>query len=106
MRLVVRLCTDEDAAVNFWNEADAEEELPLDVLDDIVAEVYTHTHDTHARSRERERTRGARRGYHTIARIDRDREELTVPMKRNGRGRRRRRRGAVERADAAREEDR
>jgi len=38
VRLVVRLCTDEDSAVDFWNNADAEEELPLDVLDDITAE--------------------------------------------------------------------
>lgn len=38
VRLVVRLCTDEDSAVNFWNEADAEEELALDVLDDYNGE--------------------------------------------------------------------
>lgn len=38
VRLVVRLCTDEDAACSFWNNADAEEELPLDVLDDLMAE--------------------------------------------------------------------
>jgi hypothetical protein len=38
VRLVVRLCTDDDAATGFWNSADAEEELPLDVLDDLLAE--------------------------------------------------------------------
>ena len=38
VRLVVRLCTDEDAAVEFWNKADEEVELPLDVLDDFTSE--------------------------------------------------------------------
>ena len=38
VRLVVRLCTDEDEAVSFWNGADAETELPLDVLDDLTSE--------------------------------------------------------------------
>jgi len=38
VRLVVRLATDDDSACDFWNQADAEAELPLDVLDDIVAE--------------------------------------------------------------------
>ena len=38
IRLVVRLCTDEAAAVSFWNQADGEVELPLDVLDDISGE--------------------------------------------------------------------
>ena len=35
---MVRLCTDEEGAVGFWNRADAEEELPLDVLDDFLSE--------------------------------------------------------------------
>ena len=38
VRIVVRLCTDDDDAVSFWNGADAEDELPLDVLDDLMAE--------------------------------------------------------------------
>lgn len=38
VRIVVRLCTDEDSAVEFWNSADAEVELPLDVLDDFTSE--------------------------------------------------------------------
>lgn len=36
VRLVVRLCTDEESAVDFWNTADAEEELPLDVRREIA----------------------------------------------------------------------
>lgn len=40
VRLVVRLTTDESSACDFWNHADAEAELPLDVLDDITAEAH------------------------------------------------------------------
>jgi hypothetical protein len=36
--VVVRLCTDDDAIVRYWNDIDAELELELDVLDDFASE--------------------------------------------------------------------
>jgi hypothetical protein len=36
--IVVRLCTDEDHIVAFWNDIDGELEMSLEVLDDFVAE--------------------------------------------------------------------
>ena len=36
--LVVRLCTDDDAVVDYWNKIDEEIELEMDVLDDLVGE--------------------------------------------------------------------
>ena len=34
--VVVRLCTDEDKMVNYWNNVDSEVELNMDVIDDMT----------------------------------------------------------------------
>merc|ERR1719359_1855074 len=36
--VVIRLATDDDATTAYYNEIDAEEELPLEVIDDIIGE--------------------------------------------------------------------
>lgn len=38
VQLVIRLCTDDDEVVNFYDNIDEETELPLDVLDDFTGE--------------------------------------------------------------------
>merc|ERR1739845_81573 len=38
VQLVIRLCTDDDETIKFYNEIDEELELPLDILDDMVSE--------------------------------------------------------------------
>lgn len=45
--LVIRLCTDDDKVVNFYNDLDNILELSVDVLDDFVAEAHEiHEHNT------------------------------------------------------------
>jgi hypothetical protein len=38
VQLVIRLCTDEESTVQFYNKIDDELELPLDILDDFASE--------------------------------------------------------------------
>jgi hypothetical protein len=38
IQLVIRLCTDEESTIGFYNNIDAEVELPLDILDDMNGE--------------------------------------------------------------------
>jgi hypothetical protein len=38
LQLVIRLCTDEETTINFYNNVDEEVELPLDILDDMTGE--------------------------------------------------------------------
>jgi hypothetical protein len=46
MQLVIRLCTDEKATVEFYNHLDEELEFPLDILDDIAGEGEEIAHDS------------------------------------------------------------
>merc|ERR1719277_306952 len=38
VQLVIRLCTDDEETIRFYNRIDEELELPLDILDDMVGE--------------------------------------------------------------------
>jgi len=48
LQLVIRLCTDEEETIQFYNEIDEELELPLDILDDLsgeARELASHRND-------------------------------------------------------------
>ena len=46
VHIVLRLCTDQDKVVNYWNGVDSELELRMDVLDDLVGEAQeVHEHN-------------------------------------------------------------
>ena len=38
MYIIVRLCTDDDAAMHFWNTLDLDVNLEIEILDDFEAE--------------------------------------------------------------------
>mmetsp|Transcript_19123 Transcript_19123/g.23703 ORF Transcript_19123/g.23703 Transcript_19123/m.23703 type:complete len:436 (-) Transcript_19123:185-1492(-) len=44
--LVIRLCTDDDSVVDFYNDLDSQVEMPIEVLDDFVSEAKeVHNHN-------------------------------------------------------------
>lgn len=44
VRLVIRLCTDDDSVVKFYNDLDKDVEMPLDVMDDFLGEAREIRH--------------------------------------------------------------
>merc|ERR1712032_843614 len=45
LQLVIRLCTDDKATIDFYNRIDEELEFPLDILDDIGNEAREIAHE-------------------------------------------------------------